>query len=162
MGRATVRAAVAAWFAPANVAGLNSTFAARPKDIPGTAFNLGGNNGSGSVLIVHLTDDSEVRTAVGGAHSGEKFNTHHIALEVIFQSVKVDAIAAHADHDALIDALMVQIRADRTFGTNGNPIWQAGEGAEGIKVQLAEPVLGKQNIIINAVIHLDALEYVAS
>lgn len=160
MGRASVRTAIAAWFAPPNVTMLNTVYASRPKNLPATDFKLALNNGSGAVMVIHLPDDSEVRTAVGGATSGEKFNTHHVALEVMFQSVKVDGVAAQEDHDTLMDAIIARIRQDRTLGTGGTPIWQAGEGTAGIKVQLAEPDVGKQNVIINAVIHLDALEYV--
>lgn len=162
MGRASVRTAIAAWLAPANIAGLSTTHPSRPKQIPATDFNLGANGGSGAVLVVHLASDDEVRIAVGGPTSGKKQVTHDCALEVLFQSVKPDAVAAQADHDALIDSLMARIRADRTFGTAGNPIWQAGEGPAGIKIELAEPVLGAQNLIVNAVVRLDVVEQITS
>jgi hypothetical protein len=162
VGRASVRAAIAAYFTPATVAGLSTTYAARPKLIPEQAFNLALNGGSGAVLIVHLTTDDEHRVAVGGATSGWKFNVHDVALEIKFQSVKADAVVAQADHDALIDALMVRFRADRTLGTGGVPIWQAGEehdlGNVGIKLDMAEPVLGKQNVLIDCVLRFQAFE----
>jgi len=160
MGRASVRAAIAAYFTPASLAGLTTTYAAPPKEIPAQAFGLSAGSGSGAVLIVHLTDEDESRIALGGAHDGGKFDTHHIAIELMFQSVKSDAIAAQADHDALIDAFMTLFRADRTLGTGGVPIFQAGEDSAGIKTMVVQPVLGKQNVILNSVIRFNALEFV--
>lgn len=162
MGRATVRAAIAAWLTPASIAGLTTVYPSRPKQIPAQDFGLGTGGGSGAVLVVHLAADDETRIAVGGPTSGKKTVTHKAALEVLFQSVKPDAVAAMADHDTLIDNLMARIRADRTFGTAGNPIWQAGEGPEGIRLELTEPVLGAQNVIVNAVARFDVVEQITS
>jgi hypothetical protein len=167
VGRASVRAAIAAYFTPAAVgACLSTTYAARPKQIPQTAFKFSANGGSGAVLVVHLTTDDEHRVALGGAHSGGKFDVHDIALELKFQSVKTDAIAAQADHDALVDAVKTLLRADRTLGTGGVPIWQAGEdgdlGNVGIRFDMAEPVLTKQAVIIEGVLHFQAYEYLVS
>lgn len=161
MGRASVRAAIAAYFAPANVAGLSTLYRARPKSIPAQAFKLAAGSGSGAVLVIHLATDEERRLTLGPPTAAQKFNVHDVAMELLFQSVKVDALAAMDDHDALVDALMVRFRTDRTLGsTNGVPIWQAGEDPAGIKLELSEPKLGKENLIVNGVIRFQAYEVV--
>lgn len=160
MGRASVRAQIASYFSPANVgATLSTTYRSRPKTIPGQAFNLAANGGSGAVLIVYLTDDEETRLTMGPPNAAQKFNKHNVALEVRFQSVKADAQVAQDDHDALIDAIMIQFRKDRTLGsTSGVPIWQAGEGPEGIKFVPSEPKVSKEAFIANGVIRFQAWE----
>jgi|SRR5579859_89197 len=162
MGRASVRAQLASYFSPANVgSSLATTYPSRPKEVPGQAFNLSQNGGSGGVLIIYLPNDDEKRLTLGPPTAAQKFNVHDVAMEVRFQSVKPDAIAAQADHDALIDAIMTQFRKDRTLGsTNGVPIWQAGEGSEGIKLTLSEPKLSKQSFVLNGVIRFQAYEVV--
>ena len=161
MGRATVRAQIASYFAPANVAGLSTTYRSGPKEIPAQAFDLSANGGSGAVLVIHMARDKETALTMGPENAAQKFDVHDIAMELLFQSVKVDPMVAMDDHDALIDALMVHFRADRTLGsTNGVPIWQAGRDTEGIDIELAEPKLGKQNTIVNGVIRFKAFEIV--
>ncbi len=161
MGRASVRATIAAYFAPGNVAGLSTTYRARPKEIPAQAFKLSVGSGSGAVLVIHMPNDDEKRIAMGGATSGGKFDVHDVAMEILFASTKPDALAAQDDHDALIDAFMARFHADRTFGsTNGVPIFQAGEGPAGIRIELTEPVLSKQSFILNGVIRFEAEEWV--
>ena len=161
MGRATVRAAIAAYFAPSQVTGLSTTYRSRPKQIPSTAFKLSANAGSGAVLVIHLPNDDEKRLTLGPPSAAQKFNVHDVAMELLFQSAKPDSMVAMDDHDALIDALMIRFRADRTLGTGGSPIWQAGEGTEGIKVELEKPILSKQSTIVNGVIRFQAYEDVA-
>lgn len=162
MGRATVRAQIATYFAPANVAGLSTTYRARPKEIPGQAFNLSANGGSGAVLVIHLPDDEVRRVTLGPAGTGsQKFDVHQVALELMFRSVKPDAQVAQDDHDALVDALMARFRADPTFGsTNLVPIWSAGETPFGVKKSFTEPKLSKQEFVCNGVIRFEAQEVV--
>jgi hypothetical protein len=161
MSRAAIRSAVTAWFAPPAVAGLSTVHRARPKLVPAADFHLGDGNGSGAVAMVHLPNDVETRKAAGGAHDGEKFNVHDVAVEIEFQSTKPDALDAYDDHDAIMDAFVARIRADRTLGAPG-VVWQAGEGGTGIRVELAEPVTAGQVLKINAVVRFEAWEYVAA
>lgn len=162
MGRASVRAAIAAYFAGQVIPNLTTVYRARPKLIPASAYGLSTGNGSGGVLIVHLTSDDEVRRAFGGMTGGRKTDVHQVALEVRFQSLKVDAMAAQDDHDALMDGIIGSIRADRTLGTAANPIWEVGEDPDGIKVEMAEPKLVKQVLKINAVVRFNAWEWVVA
>ena len=162
MGRASVRAQIASYFSPASVGhGLGTTYRSRPKRIPAEAFGLSGANGSGAVLVIHLPEDDEHPVTIGPENAAQKFDVHEVAMELLFQSVKVDATAAQDDHDALVDAIMALLRADRTLGsTNFVPIWQAGRDEFGIRVQFTEPVLGKQVVEINGVIRYRAFEEV--
>src|SRR5579872_4722538 len=100
MGRATVRAQIASYFAPASVGSvLATTYRSRPKTVPAQAFGLAAGGGSGAVLIVYLTDDDETRLTLGPPTAAQKFNKHEVALEVRFQSVKPDAQVAQDDND---------------------------------------------------------------
>lgn len=159
MGRATVRAQIASYFAPANVAGLSQIYRSRPNRIDPRVYNLSAGGGSGAVMVIHIPSADETRLTLGPPTAAQKFDKHDISIEVLFQSVKVDAQAANDDLDALIDAFKVRFRADRTLGsTNGVPIWQAGEMPEGIKVEFGPPRLGKQNFIQNGLIRFQAWE----
>jgi len=161
VGVASVRAQIAAYFAPPNVAGLSTVYRSRPKRIDPNDFDLSVGGGSGAVLVIHIPRGHETRLTMGPTNAAQKYDVHNIAMELLFQSVKVDTMAAQDDHDALIDALKVRFRADRTLGsTNGAPIWQAGQDPAGIDVELAEPELGKQNFILNGVIRFEAWEIV--
>jgi hypothetical protein len=168
-GQAVARAAIAAWFSPSQIPGLATTFRSAPTIIPASAYTLASGAGSGSVLIVHLPSAHEVRVAMGGPTSGEKFAKYDLALEVKFRSVKTDAMAAQDDQDALIDAIYARWRQDRTFGTSPKKytgsnatIWQAGEGAAGIEYQQSQAVLDGTTIIIDAVIKGEAWLYIAA
>ena len=168
-GQAAARAAIAAWFAPANVPGLSTIYRAMPKLEAGHDFDLAAGAGSGAVMVVHLTGAHENRIAMGGLTSGEKFAKYDLALQVFFRSVKTDAMVAQDDQDALIDVVYARWRADRTFGTtpasyNGSnaTIWQAGEGSAGIEYQQTEMVMSGQVICIDAVIRGEVWLYIAA
>lgn len=163
MGRAAVRLAVAAYFAPPNTANVATLYRSRPKVVPGQAYNLAAMGGSGAVVIVHLTRDPEVREAMGGLTSGERYNRHQVALEIRLQSVKPEAMDAQDDYDAVVDSIFAMIHADRTLGTGGGAtgaVWQAGEGPAGIVHQPAEPVLTKQSVRLDGVVRFEAWEWV--
>lgn len=162
MGRASVRAQIASYLSPASVGhGLGTTYRARPKNVPAEAFQLGAGGGSGAVLVVHLTRDDEHPVTIGPETAAQKFNVHDVTVEVFFQSTKDDAMVAMDDHDALIDALMARLRADRTLGSTAYvPIWQAGRDEFGIQVDFAEPVLSNQILKIDGVIRFRAFEEV--
>ena len=143
MSRATVRAAIADFFAPPAVPGLNTIFRAPPKRVDGTAFRAGQPAGtiSGAVGVVDILSDTEERIALGGEHSGKKW-VHYIAEIQIYQhSVHKHAEDAMADFDAVIDAIKEQLRSDRRLGNDG-VIFESGERMlEGI---YGEPVVLEQ------------------
>jgi hypothetical protein len=157
MGRAAVRKAVTEWLATAPMPTLGNVLRARPKTITPAMFMPSVGAGSKSVIVVHLSHDNETRAALGGKNSGEKFDKHTVALEIIFQSTK-GAMEAQDDHDDLIDAIKARLRADRNLGAP-MVIWQAPDKS-GYDLQFAEPVLGNQTVLIAAVLTFQALEYI--
>ncbi|MHB8671095.1 MAG: hypothetical protein ACYDAD_11175 [Acidimicrobiales bacterium] len=122
MGRATVRAAIAAFFAPPAVPVLNTVYNAQPKLVNGQDFYAGttGAN-SGAVGWPFLTSQEEERIAVGGV----KEVIHDARLVVVFRSERGTAQAAMTDYDALVDACVARLRSDHTLGSQ---VFQSGEG----------------------------------
>ena len=169
MGRADCRTAITTYLTGRAVPGVGAVHPARPKLVDASELDLAGMGGSGAVLIVHLPKDRRLRRALGGRTGGEKTAVHDVALEVLFASVKPDALAAQDDHDQILDAIVAAVEADRTLGCGyqpsgqpAGPIWQAGEGDAGIDVEMAEPVLSGQVLRINAVIRFEAWEWVVT
>jgi len=126
MSRQTVRTAVAAWFAPPNVAGLNTLYTAKPKLIPSTDFRRGQPAGTrtGSVGVVSIIGQAEQRVALGGAFSGWKTVQYVVEIELYCHSNAQRAEDAQDDFDATFDAMIARLRADRTLGSS---VWEAGE-----------------------------------
>lgn len=128
MSRATVRSAVATYFAPPTVPGLNKVFTAMPKRIEGTWFRYGQPAGtwSGAVAVVHIESEDEERIAIGGEHSGKKWVHYSVALDIYSHSVQRHSEDAMADFDTVIDGVKAALRADRRL--NDYPvIFEAGE-----------------------------------
>ncbi len=133
MTRLFVRQTVAAWFAPPSVPGLNTVYRGEPKQVPGTDFFAGTPAGtpSGAVAYPYVETQNEHRIALGGPHGAWKQADHDVALIVRFVSNQQTGEAAQDDHDALIDAIVDRLRADRQLGTTIDQtphIFQAGEG----------------------------------
>jgi len=142
MTRAAARAAVAAWFAPPNVLGLNRVYPSFPKLIPTNIYFAGTVPGtrSGAIGIVHIVNKHEVRHAMGGAHSGVKRVDYEVELQILMLSSRKVAELATDDLDAVVDAVETRLRADRTLGSPN--VWQAGE--KQVDVDYIEPRLTEQ------------------
>ena len=128
MSRATVRSAVANYFAPPAVAGLNKVFTSTPKRIEGTWFRYGQPAGtkSGAVGVVFIRSEAEDRIAIGGEHSGKKMVRYVVELQVYMHSLQPHSEDAMADFDTVIDNVKAYLRADRRL--NDYPIiFEAGE-----------------------------------
>jgi hypothetical protein len=128
MSRATVRAAVQAFFAAPAVAGLNNVYTSFPKRIPGGDFRLNQPSGtkSGAVGVVHLIDEREERIAIGGATSGKKWVHYTVELQVYCHSIEMHAETAMAFFDTVIDGVKAHLRSDRWL--DDYPIiFEAGE-----------------------------------
>lgn len=128
MSRTTVRAAIASFLAPPNVAGLNKVFTAMPKRVEGTWFRYGQPAGthSGAVAIVNIVAEREERIALGGEHSGKKWVHYEVSLDIFTHSIHRHSEDAMADFDTLIDNIKTRIRADRRLG-NDAVIFESGE-----------------------------------
>lgn len=128
MSRATVRAAVQAFFKPTAVAGLNAVYTTFPKRIPGGDFRAGQPAGtrSGAVGVVHIITEREERIAIGGAKSGKKWVHYTVELQVYCHSIETHAEAAMDFFDSVIDGVKAHLRSDRWI--NDYPVvFEAGE-----------------------------------
>jgi hypothetical protein len=128
MSRTTVRATVASFLSPPNVAGLNKVFTAAPKRVEGTWFRYGQPAGtfSGGIAVVNIVAEREERIALGGEHGGKKWIHYEVSLDIFFHSVQRRSEDAMTDFDTLIDNIKTRIRADRRLG-NDAVIFESGE-----------------------------------
>jgi hypothetical protein len=128
MGRATVRQAVAAYFAPPACGLLNRVFTAQPKRIEGSWFRYGQPAGtqSGAVGVVQIVREDEERIAIGGEHYGQKWVHYEVELQLFLHSIRTHSEDAMGDFDTLVDNVKAQLRADRRL--NDYPVvFEAGE-----------------------------------
>lgn len=125
MSRASVRAAVANWFAAPAILGLNKVSTSQPKlAYPSEAF-FGPNDPSGAVGFVFIEREEEMRRALGGPHGGTKELIYEVGLVIEFRSTHPLAEDAMDDYDSIIDLIKVRLRSDRTLG---GQVFSAGEG----------------------------------
>lgn len=128
MSRTTVRNAVADFFAPPAVSGLNSVYTSFPKRIPGTDFRAGQAAGteSGAVGVVNIVSEREERIAIGGPTSGKKWVHYTVELQIYCHSIERKAEDAMAFFDTVIDGVKDRLRSDRWL--DDYPIiFEAGE-----------------------------------
>lgn len=124
---------------------MGTVFAAMPKIIRTQDFMQGQPAGqtSSAILVVFLAADKEHRIASGGPTGatgpvGWKRIDYEVELNIFHRSTDPDSIVAMQDFDALVEALKVRLREDRTMG---NTFWQDGEGVFGIVGEYGEPKL---------------------
>ena len=140
-GRAVIRDAVATWFAPPNVAGLNKVFTGMPKEIVEQEFftSVAAGTPSAAIAYVDITNDKEERIA-----TGYKRLTASTWLVVKFMSNRDKSEDAIADHDALVDAIKARLRGP-DGRTLGGKVFSAGEGdqlgAPDVEVDGGSPTL---------------------
>lgn len=79
---------------------------------------------TGCQIIVQIPRSSERRIALGGAHSGTKQIVYEVVLSCFVRSRSAHAEDAQDDVQALRDAIVDHMRADRTLG---GAVFQAGE-----------------------------------
>lgn len=176
MSRASVRAQIKAYFnpngSPIPIAFLNEVQAHPPKITQDGEFDLSGWGGSGAVMGIFFTGQSERRIAVGGLHNGRKMRQYDVELWCWFRSIKDSAVDAGDDFDQFMDSLTALIQADRNMGTASamvgaevvpGMIFSAGEGDTygGVDVQVEQymPHLVRAGVLqTNAVVRLTVLE----
>lgn len=169
-GRAAVRTAIATYLEAASVPYLGSVFPARPviieeqdyvQTMQGTAITQS-DHGSSCVAVVNITSDKRQRRADVGRGAVNDTWIHMIALELFFASTSGEAVAAQEDYDAVVDALVVAIRANANPG-GAATVWSAGEFAYGVDHTQEEPYTSEDGmtVLINGVIRFEAWEYVA-
>ena len=160
--RAGARAAVAAFFAPPAVVGLNRVYTSFPKssNLPSNTYT--GNTGalSGAVGIVHIVRSTESRIAIGGAHGGIKRTIYDVELQILMRSSQRLAEDSMNDFDAVLDATVSRLRSDRILGTDGLTVWQAGE--QMLDVESAEPRITQSVTEIWSAIKFDLSQFQAN
>jgi hypothetical protein len=130
ISRAEVRSALATFFSPPAVAGLNKVYRAEPKVIQGQDFFAGAATGvgTGAVGVVHIEKESESRRALGGATSGKKRIDYEVAMILRFRSDLTSGTAAMDAYDTMVENFKVKLRSDRTIGSG--VVFSAGEAGE--------------------------------
>lgn len=85
---------------------------------------------TGCMMVVQLERGNERRVAFGGATSGVKRRLHEANLHCFVRSTAAFAEDAQDFTDALLEAIIDRVHADRTCGSGGIEVggFQVGEG----------------------------------
>ena len=128
MSRQTVRNAVAQYFAPPNVPGLNKIYISQPKRITGTDFHGGRPSGdlNGAVGVIYIAAETEERRGIGGEHSGKKWVHYTVQFQVLVNSREQLSENSMVFFDSIIDAVKDRLRSNRRLD-DYPVIFEAGE-----------------------------------
>ena len=141
MPRATVRAAVAAYLDSQNITYLSTVEPHPPKFTKEWEILDRGpaGDGVGAVIYLHLAEQLEHRVALGGAHGGDKMRVYTLAMICWLRAALPDTRDVGAANDEFLDSLTAAIQADRTANTDGDPIFQWGEGdtTDGVDIRVS-------------------------
>lgn len=179
MGRTIVRSVVTTYLQNQNFTNVGTIYPARPIIVDDADYDAAMSSwlweqqglpdtGSAAVLIVNLPDDHRAREAITGRTGVNDTDRHEVVLEVFFANVGggtatvPQGIVAQNDHDALIDSIVVALRADWSLG-NPQQIFSSGEFQRGVDVSQGEPFTEENStvIFIVATIHFDVYEWLA-
>jgi len=116
----------------------------------------------GAPLVVNILSDNRVRRADIGCPAVQDTWIHDVALELFFANIGGAGVAAQQDYDAIVDAIVVALRANPTPG-GGDVVWSAGEFDYGIQHAQSEPRTSSDGIttLIDGVIRFQAWEWVS-
>lgn len=161
-----MRAAVTAWFTGADLPFLGTVYPSRTQIDEAdyeSEMNASAANGSGAVMVVNLPRERRSRKALSGWEFLQDVAVHSVALEIFFATLSGDPVAAQADHDTLIDAVVARIRSSPSLG-NSQVVWAAAEGDEGLSVDQGAPYTDDDATVvyIPAVVRFDAWEWIAA
>jgi hypothetical protein len=139
MSRATVRSAIAAFFAPPAVAHLDVMYAWAPAPFLNKAANLAFPTNAHDLgwAILFFDQDTEIRLGTSNGSGGCKEMRYAVRLELVYRS-RSDAEKAQAEFDDFLDSLRARIRTNRQLGAP-SVIFEAGEGEFGIQGEYREP-----------------------
>ncbi len=169
-GRAAVRAAVTSYFtnyANPPIPYLGTVYPARSyvyeeaytENMNGQAVAASA-GGSAAVAVVNLPQSDRERRAEVGRAAVNDLNVHKVSLEVFFACTGGDPVVAQQDHDTMMDAITVAIRAD---GTLGAQVWSAAEYQGGVQVMQGMPYTDDEGMVvfIPAVVRFEVWEWIA-
>jgi hypothetical protein len=130
MGRAAVRAAIAAYLDPSNsnITGLGAVFAHPARFTPEGDFYANEDPGTsdGAVIFLHLEHVSAKRIELKGASAGGKQRKYTLALDCFIRSSASTTQECGAFADTFLDSLTARIEADKNAGAP-SVIFQWGE-----------------------------------
>lgn len=167
MGAKAVRQAVTDYIG--QTSGIARMYREEPTLITGDAWQDPNTKLPGTVAYTHITRDTEQRYALTGDNPTGlgKAIVYEVAIVVLYQYL-IPSNPASKDEwvdglDELIDNIKARIRADRTLGTGGNPVWQAGEGdpfggGTDITVQRDMPKMLKGKVLCWTSVEFHAVE----
>ncbi len=167
MGRKAIREAVAETFANAALTYVGGVHPAAPELITEDDYERNrfgevvlSQNGSGSVLVVHIPSDARKRRADTGRGAVNDTNVHQITLEVFFACSYGSGIKAQEDYDTIIDEIIELVRANPTMG---GPVWSAGELDAGVVHEQGQPFRDADGatVFIHGAVKFEAWEWIA-
>ena len=156
MGRAAVRAAVTAYLNNLGLPYVGAVYPARTyiseSDYEIHMLNdavqyVSSPNGSGASIVVNLPTGKRQRRADTGRGAVNDTYIHKVSLEVYFACTSGDPLQAQADHDAIMDPLVVAIRTDPLLG-DPSVVWSAGEFDYGVDVSQSEPYTDEEGMTV--------------
>ena len=170
MGRAQVRTAVTSYLQGASLSYVGTIYAARPVIVEESAYTQDMNgraiaqsaNGSSAVLVVNIPSDKRQRQADTGRGAVNDSEIHRMALEVWFASGSGDGVKAQEDYDAVIDSIVVALRAN-PVAADGTVVWSMGEFRAGVEHEQTQPYTSADGmtVLINGTIRFEAWEWLA-
>ena len=163
MARAAVRAAAQSFFQGLDLPYVGTVFPARSY-VHGEDYEQNAAlqysasvNGSGAVLVVNIPSEKRQRRAMTGRGGVNDSCIYRLALEVYFASTSGQPVAAQEDYDAIIDEIILQVRANPNLG-NPIAVWSAGEFNYGVEHEQSEPWTEEDGttIFITGVVRFEA------
>ncbi|MGN6724118.1 MAG: hypothetical protein ACTHJM_16040 [Marmoricola sp.] len=146
MSVASVNTAVWNWLKA--TPGLTTLYEACPVRLLGDAWQS--NSEPGTPAFLEIAGVTESRITVPAVNGGQKSRTYQFAIVCLYQWLIPNDVTATGTGQtdgwvsgqlALIDSILARIEADPQFGTNGAPVFEAGNQPDGVKVGRGEPVL---------------------
>lgn len=146
MGMATVYEAISSFLDPttSGITYLGEIYSALPKVAnENDLFNfVPPGTGVGAIIYTFISNRSETRIALGGAHDGRKWVQYGLTLLCVMKSDLQTAAEGQATFNTFLDSLIDYIRSNRNAG-DPSVVFQWGEGGQrggpDIDIQLPVP-----------------------
>jgi hypothetical protein len=127
--------------------------------------------GSSAVIVVNITKDlRQLQGSVGQAHVNDTW-IHTVVLEIFFASSETGApgpttpqgITAQEDYDAIVDALVIWVRAHPTVGPTPPVVWSEGQFKAGVRHEQSSPYNDQESpfVLIYGSVTFEAYEWIA-
>lgn len=160
MSMTSVNTAIWNWLKNTN--GITKLYQAAPIRMLGDAWQTAGLPGTPAYL--HISDMGESRITVPAVNGGQKSRTYQVLVVCLYQWMIPNDLSTSPTGDTdgwvtgqhqLLDNIVARIEQDPAFGTGGNPIFEAGNQDDGIKVGKGEPTLDPSGGKVMAWCHVE-------